>query len=182
MDLPRYDAAIAANVVSALALLVSGLALYRTIRRERADEKAKLPDVRAYLTPESDRPGWWRVRLVIRNNYAATLTLVQIELASGLMGLPEKETLEPQGYSVRVDKRSWQIEYNSMKEYPREAARNPISVSETIAPMTDAKKVTFFVDSSEPLDAVSFDLTFELHRTDVKRRRKLVVRQQVERD
>ena len=78
--LPAYDAALVANVISFLAIVIAILSYRQSRRAEINSRKERLPDIAAKAYPVKDQPGWFCINLMIDNKFATTLYVTEIRL------------------------------------------------------------------------------------------------------
>jgi len=177
-----YDPAIAANVISSIALAVSGFTLYRMWKKDQLEGVADYPDVLSQIWPVSRQAGWSHVQMKITNNFETDLELVAVRLdrPEGCKGISRQATMEPMSPSY-VPKQ--------LAAYPIDRAERVLefrcifSSAGTPAPRLPMHYgsigwIDFFVYSNGPTPPkeLRFSAIFSL-RQDIGSAKRIVVRQ-----
>lgn len=152
MELPKYDPAIAANILSALAFIISFLGYRLSKKADEARKAETKADVTATALPLAQWPGWYQIDFSIRNTSPGDLEISTVNtwLPLNARGVTHQEATEstPSGDLVLA------------REPPAERARRRIFVEMTLAPA--GSKTGLFGRAS---DVANFSLYFLARRT-----------------
>jgi len=179
MTLPSYDPAIAANIVSVIALLFAWLS-YRLSRKTTiARTAASLPDVASSIAAVKGQPGWYNLRIEVKNNSSSDMTIERATFLRGAGGISTFDaTLDDE-----IGSRSLKPDLNAVQ------TRKTIEFGYRVGPKGsnahphglragERNWIDFYV-KSEASSAVAFDLEFSWRSTDVRRSSRHVSRQRV---
>jgi hypothetical protein len=183
MELPSYDPAIGANVLSALALLIS-LASYK-LSKSAAESAADAtqPDVLATCAQVEGHSGWISINLKITNHLPNDLEFTSVKLIWPLpaVGLTQHQASDFGIYG----------EMNLKEKMPTQLARRNVETGDMLAPAGTASTIphdargTIWVSiyvKAQPgwlSNTLRFDAVFSLRKTDVRRFKRIVIPQRI---
>lgn len=181
MEIPKYDPAIAANIISVIAMIVAGMS-YRITRKAEASRKdAQLPDVTATAHAVKDQPDWCHVYLTIRNHFPTELyvTAARLKRPRLAVGINERQASEYVAGSPRIlavlpvllARRTIDIR---AQMGPRDTTRHPHGLHPG-----DRAWISIYVLVPSGASHLTFNVEFSLRETDIRRRDRHVSQQKV---
>lgn len=176
-----YDPAIAANIISVLAMIVAAMSYRLTKKAEASKKDATLPDVNSVSNPVEGQDGWHHIYIKIRNNFSTDLYLTgaTFRRPRKVVGISESDA------SQQSSSGSFELKTT----LPISLARRKIELDMLIAPAGTARHqyglhpgsvewVSLYV-LADPSTTILFDLEFSLRRTEVRRNDKHISHQRV---
>lgn len=181
----KYDPAIAANIISVLAMIVAAMSYRLTKKAELSKKKANFPEVTTTVASIPEHPKWLGVSLVIRNHFQTDLYTLQVRLRTPYraVGLNESQATETKRTGAR----------GLLTHLPAEQAKRSIELDYRIGPHGtkphhhglypgDKAWITFYVLTDHPSMFAAnliFDVEFAVRRTDIRSQDRYVSRQKV---
>lgn len=182
MEIPKYDPALAANIISVIAMIVAGMSYRITKKAEASRKDAQLPDVTATAHAVKDQPDWCHVYLTIRNHFPTELYVTDARLRRPRLavGINERQAHESDATGGR----------RILAVLPTMLARRTIDIRTQLGPRDttrhphglhpgDRAWISIYVLVPSRASHLMFNVEFSLRETDIRRRDRHVSQQKV---